>query len=322
MAGAGRSSSRPALGSGRSAQTRPERPVLTVLVNAWLGAKAPRSQDEYARDWQTFCAWWRSTGRPAGQELRAGPTEAAAYRDWLVAQHQQASTVSRRLAAMSSLWTYVGRELLARRGQLLGNPWLQRYIARPKQRDRLAERILTREGMEALLRAAARIGPMHFAACALLYDTGLRASEAVGLTWEHVYDAARGAALNVYGKGGKTRHVLLSRRAFDALRRRRRGPYLLHDLAGEPISRFDLRKIVKRAGAAAGLPGRLTTHWTRHSFITHAAEAGTPLPTLQRAAGHANIETTMRYVHVRDVVEPAHWGDSERWDRGGRRRPR
>jgi site-specific recombinase XerD len=272
-------------------------PAPEDLVNGWLRTVGPLAAQEYARDWLLFCQWWRARGLAAGRELGAGPADAAEYRDWLGASGAAPATAQRRLAALSSLWTHVAREL-APHGRALPNPWAPRVLRRPRVEDRLVERILDEDQVARLLVAARAIGPMHYAGILLLYDTGMRASEAVGLTWTSVYRTARGLALDFTAKGGRRRRIPLSARAYAALSACRRGEHLLHTVDGRAITRFDLRKMVRRAGRAAGLPSGLTTHWLRHTAASHALWHGAPVTAVQAALGHASIRTTARYTHL------------------------
>ncbi len=280
-------------------------PAPGDLVNGWLRTVGARAGEEYARDWATFCEWWRETGGAPGRELAAGPADAAAFLEWLGARAAPA-TVARRLAALSSLWGHVGRAL-APYGHALWNPWAPRVLRRPRPPDKLVERILDEDQVARLLGGARRCGPMHLAAILLLYDTGMRASEAVSLTWASVYRARGGLALDFTAKGGRQRRIPLSDRAWRAILACRRGDHLLHTVDGAAITRFDLRKMVKRAGRAGGLPPHLTTHWMRHTAASHALWHGAPLTAVQSALGHASIRTTARYSHVQAETGLTDW---------------
>lgn len=146
---------------------------------------------------------------------------------------------------------------------------------------------------------------------ALLYDTGLRISEAAQLKAGDI-DRARGVICVRNGKGGRQRQVRLGDRMYDLLRShwvevRAKDPH------PEPLSRDSLlftsqtggtlhfgsaRKALALATREAGIGKRVTPHCLRHSYATAQLEAGTDLRTLQAQMGHASIRTTQIYLQV------------------------
>ncbi len=145
----------------------------------------------------------------------------------------------------------------------------------------------------------------------VLYSTGLRVSELVGL---RVGDLEmKMGCLRCIGKGNKERLVPVGRKAIEAvqnylnearpllLRKRRPGPtapYLFINRLGGKLSRVGVWKILSDYGRRAGLRGRLTPHKLRHSFATHLLEGGADLRSVQLMLGHADISTTQIYTHV------------------------
>ena len=75
-------------------------------------------------------------------------------------------------------------------------------------------------------------------------------------------------------------------------------PRLFVNAHGGPLSRVGFWKIIKRHGAAAGLPRTLSPHVIRHSFATHLLERGADLRAIQMMLGHADLSTTQIYTHV------------------------
>lgn len=141
----------------------------------------------------------------------------------------------------------------------------------------------------------------------LLYGSGLRASELVGLP--------RGAVrpgqpfLILAGKGGKERMVPISSRAHAAveawLELVAGGPWLFPSGKGH-LSRVRLFQIVRDMAGQAGIaPERVSPHVLRHAFATHLLSGGADLRVLQSLLGHADIATTQIYTHVdsRRLVE-------------------
>jgi integrase/recombinase XerD len=171
-------------------------------------------------------------------------------------------------------------------------------------------RYLTPDQVETLLAAPDVEKPLGLRDRAILevmYATGLRASEVVGLPATSV-DMDLGI-VRVFGKGQKERLVPLGRVARDWVRRyldEARGgltkgrtvPTLFVNHRGRPLSRMGLWGIVRRHGVTAGVERILTPHVLRHSFASHLLERGADLRSLQAMLGHADISTTQIYTHV------------------------
>jgi integrase/recombinase XerD len=144
----------------------------------------------------------------------------------------------------------------------------------------------------------------------LLYATGMRVSELVGV---------RGADLHLdehyltcIGKGNKERLIPIGEQAAGWVTRYQRqsrteltgrakgkaSTRLFVNVRGGSLSRVGFWKILKRHGAAAGLPVTLSPHVLRHSFATHLLERGADLRAIQMMLGHADLSTTQIYTHV------------------------
>ena len=172
----------------------------------------------------------------------------------------------------------------------------------PARKDRLSERILTGDQVRRLI-ARAPAGPAH-ALLRLLYVCGLRVSEACGLTWRDMTERQSGGIASVFGKGGKTRAVLVPAslwKELAALHVSADDPAapVIPSRQGKPISRFDAHLIVKSAARRAGLPAIVSAHFLRHSHVSHALDAGCGVHVVQATVGHASLNTTSRYTHVR-----------------------
>ncbi len=141
----------------------------------------------------------------------------------------------------------------------------------------------------------------------LLYATGVRVSELVGLTLDRInLDIGY---VRVMGKGRKERVVPVGRCAIEAVRRylqelrgrlagRRNPAALFLSRTGRPLDRSNVWRIVVRCARQAGLPGPLSPHTLRHSFATHLLEGGADLRVVQSLLGHADVTTTQIYTHV------------------------
>jgi len=137
----------------------------------------------------------------------------------------------------------------------------------------------------------------------LLYGSGLRASELVGLPMAAVPRDA--PLLTITGKGGQQRMVPISGRARTALSRwlalRGGGGKFLFPSRGASghLTRVRLFQLLRELAAGAGIaPDRVSPHVLRHAFATHLLEGGADLRVLQTLLGHADIATTQIYTHV------------------------
>jgi integrase/recombinase XerD len=142
----------------------------------------------------------------------------------------------------------------------------------------------------------------------LLYATGLRVSELLGLKAGDInLDAGY---LTCIGKGDKQRIVPLGESAADWVRRYlaearpallkgRKSKWLfVNAKAGGQLSRVGFWKVLKAYGIQAGVPRGLSPHVLRHSFATHLLERGADLRAIQMMLGHADLSTTQIYTHV------------------------
>lgn len=141
----------------------------------------------------------------------------------------------------------------------------------------------------------------------LMYATGLRISETIGLKFENIF--LEDNFLRVMGKGSKERIVPFNMKAKEELSRylSESRPKLLKDKTsvfifinknGGSLSRQGLWKVVKGYGVKVGISGMLTPHMLRHSFATHLLEQGADLRSIQMMLGHSNISTTEIYTFV------------------------
>ena len=173
-------------------------------------------------------------------------------------------------------------------------------LVRPR-RDQALPRVPTRD--EILRLADALENRRHRLAVLLLYAAGLRVSELVALDVGDV-ELPRLLLRVRRGKGRKDRISVLSERLVEDLQwlagdRELDAPLFTGRTRGRWSTR-SVQHVVARAARLAGVPGRVTPHSLRHAFATHLLEAGTDLRHIQHLLGHASIQTTTRYTHLRD----------------------
>ncbi|WP_029114137.1 site-specific tyrosine recombinase XerD [Mycobacterium sp. URHB0044] len=155
----------------------------------------------------------------------------------------------------------------------------------------------------------------------VLYSTGARISEAVGLDVDDVDTHSRSVLLR--GKGGKQRLVPIGRPAVSALdaylvrgrpdlaRRGKGTPAIFLNARGGQLSRQSAWQVLQDAAARAGISAAVSPHTLRHSFATHLLEGGADVRVVQELLGHASVTTTQIYTLVtvnalREVWAGAH----------------
>ncbi|GAB4940536.1 site-specific tyrosine recombinase XerD [Mycobacterium avium subsp. hominissuis] len=199
---------------------------------------------------------------------------------------------------------------------------------RPPTPGRRLPKSLTIDQVLALLEAAGGESPAdgpltlrNRALLELLYSTGARISEAVGLDVDDVDTQARSVLLR--GKGGKERLVPIGRPAVAALdaylvrgrselaRRGRGTPAIFLNVRGGRLSRQSAWQVLQDAAERAGITSGVSPHMLRHSFATHLLEGGADVRVVQELLGHASVTTTQIYTMVtvhalREVWAEAH----------------
>lgn len=307
--------------SSTPAKARPGRPrkapaPLPPEVDGFLDmivaerAASANTRDAYRRDLEDVANFLKQQGRTTLD--RATSDDLRAYLDHLAAdqikEKSAVRTVARRLSALRQYYKFLVSE-----GKRAEDP--ASVLDTPRQ-GRALPKILTEEDVQALLNAAAnRGGPDGRRLTALLeilYATGLRVSELVGLPMAALARDAR--ALIVRGKGGKERLVPLSGPARDALatylpdrpwfmtpgREAKQQAFLFPSRANAGVlTRQRMGQLLKQLALDARLdPAKVSPHVLRHCFATHLLDHGADLRSVQKMLGHADIGTTQIYTHV------------------------
>ncbi len=136
----------------------------------------------------------------------------------------------------------------------------------------------------------------------LMYGCGLRVSEVIGLTWDDFKKHGDGGKATVFGKGSKTRIVLIPDKLWQQVKEfekyYRVNQYVFISRHHNKMERSVVHRMIKRACKRAGIDPRASAHWLRHSHASHSLEAGCNLRLLQQSLGHASVTTTERYLHI------------------------
>jgi integrase/recombinase XerD len=226
------------------------------------------------------------------------------------------STIARKFAAVKSFFHFLVADGVLQDAPTaaVNSPPVNKHLPRPLSPEDMAR--LLAEPAKSNTPKASR----DWALLEVMYATGMRASEVIGLDIASV-DLEAGT-VRCLGKGNKERILPLYERAQKAL-----GAYLENNRArllqgrdettlfinhrGQPLTRQGLWLIIKEYATAAGIGRRVTPHTLRHSFATHMLDGGAGLREVQQLLGHANISSTQVYTEVstrrkREAYDEAH----------------
>lgn len=268
---------------------------------------SPETLRAYENDLTTFHAFLTRDyhGR---EQVEPGEVDAAAVRSFLAhltGKNLAKKTQARMLSAVRSLFRYACREglLAANPAQAVRTPKIPKTLPRhlrPGEVETLVEAPAASEGNEALaLRDRALLE--------LLYASGLRVSELVGLDWIDVDLSSR--VVRVLGKGRKERMVPFGRKAEEALRAWRAAwpgvrkevddaePVFLNAF-GTRLTDRSVRRVIDKWVDDAGVAQGVHPHTLRHTFATHLLENGADLRAIQELLGHSSLSTTQKYTHL------------------------
>lgn len=258
------------------------------LVAMWIAKHAsPHTRRNYRMQAGRFRAF---VAKPI-RLVRIGDVQAFATS----LQELAPATRATAIGAVKSLLTF-GQEV----GFLPFN--VGKAVKAPPVKNRLAERIMS---VADVIRMVSLVeGPRDRAFLTLLYGGGLRVSEACGLRWKDLAARDDAGQATVFGKGGKTRVVLLSPNTWRTLLAQRseadpEGPVFRSRKKGACITTRQADRIVGAAAERAGLSPEISAHWLRHAHASHALDRGAPIHLVQATLGHASVATTGRYVHAR-----------------------
>jgi integrase/recombinase XerD len=285
------------------------------LIAMWLHDKSDSTQEEYTRDIAQFREY---VSVPL--KLLTLP-DLQAYADELKLLDIKPATISRRLKSIKSLLSFAQKTGYTRFN-------IGTMVKVPKFKKTLAERIMTEEQVFTML--AKEANPRNHALVRLLYASGIRVSELCGLQWKDVQPSGDRGQITVFGKGGKTRTVLLSPETYRELLTLRKEdasgdtPVFQSRKGGHKLDPSQVVRIVEAAALRAKIAtytemviqnglqvqrkrSRVSPHWMRHAHASHALDNGASIAIVQETLGHESIETTAGYTHVRPGTSSAQY---------------
>jgi integrase/recombinase XerD len=225
--------------------------------------------------------------------------------------HLSIRSIARMLSTLKMFYRFLSTE-----GRIERNP--ARLMSLPKIPQRLPG-LLSQSEVERLLsepETSSPLGQRDKAMLELLYATGLRVSELVGLRMSNINLEA--GFVRIMGKGSKERMIPMGTKAMEMLKdymatgRRRllrsgSSPFLFLNLRRNPLTRQGFWKIIRRYAVKAKIKTKITPHLIRHSFASHLLEGGADLRSVQVMLGHSDISTTQIYTHVsRERLKKVH----------------
>ena len=272
---------------------------------------SPNTLSSYLRDVRQYLGW---LGEEGLSPIQASHADVEAYSRGMTAHGKSAATVTRSQASLKSFYSW-----LMEIGQVSENP--ARGLTQTKVERKLPHILSSRE-VELFLEQPDPTdakGCRDKAMLELLYATGIRVSELIGLNLDNLNLSAGFVRC---ASRGKERIIPLYQTAVRALQHyvdRVRPRMVEHpdekalfvNMSGERMSRQGFWKIIKHYQEKAGIQKDITPHTLRHSFAAHLLENGADLHSIQEMLGHADISSTQIYTQLvsqklKDVYNKAH----------------
>ncbi|BAQ10759.1 tyrosine recombinase xerd [Bacillus sp. OxB-1] len=255
----------------------------------------------YRRDLTEYIQSMEEAGHPSINKVDR--TAIIGHLQRLKAEGKSARTISRHISSIRSFHQFLLRDQVTDQDPTV-------HLELPKIEQKLP-RVLSIDEIDRLIQApdaATLQGKRDVALLELLYGTGMRVSELIGLDMQDIHLSM--GFVRVFGKGGKERIIPLGRSAIQAVQcyveevrpqfteKQRNVEALFVNMQGSRLTRQGCWKILKGHALKAGIQKELTPHILRHSFATHLIENGADLRAVQEMLGHADISTTQIYTHV------------------------
>ena len=258
------------------------------LISLWLHGRSPHTTSAYRSDIKRLLDF---TGKELRQITLADLQDFADSLDKLAP-----ASKARTLAAVKSCFAY---------GHRIGYlPFdVGAAVRLPKVKNTLTERILGEAEVHSMIVKEPNL--RNRVLLKLLYAAGLRVSEACALTWKDVTERGEAGQVVVFGKGGKTRAVLLCQSVYRDLQalkgQEKPAPTdpVFRSRKGGHLDSSQVLRIVRAAARRAGVELPVSPHWLRHAHASHALDRGCPIHLVQSTLGHASVSTTGIYLHAR-----------------------
>jgi len=257
------------------------------VLALWLHGRSKHTQRAYSAKAERFLSF---SMKPL---VRVSLRDLQSFADSLtgLAQSSKAQT----LAAIKSLLAFAHKI-----GYIPFN--VGAALQLPKAKNTLAERILQESEVHSMI--AVEPSQRNRLILKTLYYGGFRVSELCGLRWRDLQARGEEGQMTVFGKGEKTRAVLLPAGLWSELQEFRcdaddDDPVFRSRLHGHQLDQSQILRIVRAASRRAGTEKKVSPHWLRHAHASHSLDRGAPIHLVQATLGHASVATTGRYLHAR-----------------------
>lgn len=300
---------------GANARTLIAHPDVAEAAAAWQTYMASerdladKTREAYGRDFDFFLRFLADhLGKPAALKDLEGlaPRD---FRAFLAARRREGAssrTLSRGLSAIRMFFRFLDRKGIVKNDavQAITSPKLPHSVPKPLTVNKAMD-LANDPSAGAAPDAPDWVIARDTAVLTLLYGSGLRISEALGLNRNEAPEAGRDI-LRIKGKGGKERAVPVLPVALEAIARYLKlcpfalapnGPLFI-GVKGKRLSPRIIQLLMARLRGAFGLPDTATPHALRHSFATHLLGHGADLREIQELLGHASLSTTQIYTEV------------------------
>jgi integrase/recombinase XerC len=274
---------------------------------------SPHTCRGYLTDLKEFLNFLKNSERIHPHRGKIGIEEADRLniRRYLSFLHQKnkKSSIARKISSLRSFFKYLVKEELA-----ASNP--AKYVSTPKVEKPLPTVLTVDEAFRLMESPVKGKGLRDRAILELLYSSGMRVGELVGLNLNQL-DLDLGV-VKVMGKGRKERIVPIGSKAIKALKayletRRMmdgRDPLFVNP-RGSRFTTRSVGRLMKKYTEASGIFRKISPHSLRHTFATHLLDAGADIREIQEMLGHSSLSTTQRYIHLSlgklmEVYDKAH----------------
>lgn len=258
------------------------------LVKLWVHGKSKHTQRYYKKDIQHFREF---TNKSLKETILKDLQD---FADHIDQQDLVDGSKRRILSSVKSLFAFAHKL-----GYLAFD--IARVLLLPTPKDTLAERILSMDEVRRIIDGENH--PRNKLLLKTLFISGIRVSELCSLTWKDLNERSDGGQMTVYGKGQKTRVVLIPEPLWSELMNYR-GPvsedsYIFRgrNKTTQMHSTTALR-IVRKSAQKANIHKQVSCHWFRHAHASIACEKA-PLHVVQQSLGHSSIQTTSHYLHIK-----------------------
>jgi len=293
-----------------------------MLIGMWLRNAAESTKDAYRADLKQFFEFVKVSI----QQINL--LHLQNYQDELESSGLERSTIARKLKSVKSLLSFAKKT-----GYTTINVGVM--IELPKEKEELAERLLTEDQILKMIHLeeqhserekSTQYDRRNYVLIRTMYATGARISEICNLKWKDIQPRGETGQVTLYGKGDKTRHVILKPETYRVLSeyrhdasdeeyvfKSRGGRHKGH--AGLKLNESHVYRIVEESAVRAKIAtyteekivkgelkkitrSRVSPHWLRHAHATHALDNGATIALVKETLGHKSVDTTLRYTHV------------------------